>query len=74
MWRREEGGGVAGGRGGGGEVVRAVGLVERAGWGGQWRETVGGHGGAGPRPKLHQYKSNDPRGLEGLIYECLRTI
>ena len=28
-----------------------------------------GHGEADPRHKLHQYQSNDPRGLEGLIYE-----
>ena len=28
-----------------------------------------GHGEAGPRHKLHQYRNNDPRGLEGLIYE-----
>ena len=69
----EEGGGVAGGRGGGGEVVRAVGRlrgrvgVGSGGEGGRRPIQGCGHGEAGPRHKLHQYKSNDPRGLEGLF-------
>ena len=71
MWRREEG--WQGAEEGGGEVARAVGRLRgRVGWGveGGRRPIQGrGHGEAGPRHKLHQYKSNGPRGLEGLIYE-----
>ena len=61
---------MAGGRGGG-EVVRAVGRLRGrvgVGSGGGRRPIQGlGHGEAGPHHKLHQYKSNDPRGLEGLF-------
>ena len=44
------------------------GVVEGGRGGGRRPVEVAGHSEAGPLYKLHQYRSNDPRDLEGLFY------